>query len=153
MDKEDQCGMSREADCSLVDGMKESWQKWANLHAEYQKHNPFSNDQAKIVQIKKGEDGYGQPREGSKTELRGKDAHNHIGREVQELCLIIRSIGEMGKDGKVRVTFGQLFEKYITISNKVVGVLLRARKHGLIHFEGEMLWQRRDDHVIITLLE
>lgn len=32
-------------------------------------------------------------------------------------------------------------------------MLLRARKHGLVDFEGEMLFQRRDEHVIITLLK
>lgn len=32
-------------------------------------------------------------------------------------------------------------------------MLLRARKHGLIDFEGEMLYQRRDEDTIITLLK
>ena len=40
----------------------------------------------------------------------------------------------------------------VRISNKLVGVLLRARKHGLVHFEGETLFQRRDDHVPVSLL-
>jgi len=31
-------------------------------------------------------------------------------------------------------------------------MLLRARKQGLIQFEGEMLFQRRDDHVTIHLM-
>uniref|UniRef100_A0A8D0C7C0 Costars domain-containing protein n=1 Tax=Salvator merianae TaxID=96440 RepID=A0A8D0C7C0_SALMN len=61
--------------------------------------------------------------------------------------------GPKGRDGHVRITFKQLFDRYVTISNKVVGVLLRARKHGLVDFEGEMLWQGKDDDVIITLLE
>lgn len=30
---------------------------------------------------------------------------------------------------------------------------MRARKHGFVHFEGEMLFQRRDDHVMVTLLK
>jgi thiamine kinase-like enzyme len=30
---------------------------------------------------------------------------------------------------------------YTSISNKVVGVLLRARKHKLVDFEGETLFQ------------
>uniref|UniRef100_A0A670HY17 Actin-binding Rho-activating protein n=1 Tax=Podarcis muralis TaxID=64176 RepID=A0A670HY17_PODMU len=73
--------------------------------------------------------------------------------EVEELCLVISSVGERGQDGQVRITFKQLFDRYVTISNKVVGVLLRARKHGLVDFEGEMLWQGKDDDVVITLLE
>jgi len=45
-----------------------------------------------------------------------------------------------------------LFELYKVISNKIVGLLIRARKHGLVEFEGEMLYQKRDDNVVITLL-
>ena len=50
------------------------------------------------------------------------------------------------------IRFGHLFEAYTKISNKVVGMLLRARKQGLVVFEGEMLYQRRDDDVLITCL-
>uniref|UniRef100_A0A672MK88 Actin-binding Rho-activating protein-like n=1 Tax=Sinocyclocheilus grahami TaxID=75366 RepID=A0A672MK88_SINGR len=65
----------------------------------------------------------------------------------------VLEIGVSGDDGRVSVRFGMLFERYVTISNKLVGVLLRARKQGLVHFEGEMLWQGRDDGVLITLLQ
>jgi len=34
-----------------------------------------------------------------------------------------------------------------------VGILLRARKHKLVDFEGEMLYQRRDDNVPVFLLK
>ena len=51
------------------------------------------------------------------------------------------------------ITFGRLFDVYSNISNKLVGILMRARKQGIVDFEGEMLWQRRDDHVIITMME
>ncbi|KAG2468578.1 actin-binding Rho-activating protein-like [Polypterus senegalus] len=141
------------ADFGTVEELKQSWQKWVNDRAAYQEHNPFSNNRAMTVQFKKEEEGYGKPREGSETERRGMEAHTHVGKEVEELCQIIASIGETGEDGKIKVTFGKLFEKYVTISNKLVGVLMRARKHGRIAFEGEMLWQRRDDHVVITLLQ
>lgn len=36
---------------------------------------------------------------------------------------------------------------------QVVGILMRARRQGFISFEGEMLFQRRDDHVIIHLIK
>lgn len=39
------------------------------------------------------------------------------------------------------------------ISDKVVGLLLRARKHKLLDFEGEILFQRRDDDVPIMMLK
>jgi len=36
---------------------------------------------------------------------------------------------------------------------QVVGILMRARRQGFISFEGEMLYQRRDDHVVIRLIK
>lgn len=137
-----------------VGDLKKTWQIWAKEHVDYQKQNPFSNV------IKPGtahpdtlDPEYGKPKAGTLTEKRGKDAHRHLGKEVKELCLVIRNIGATAEDGLTRVPFGKLFDTYVTISNKLVGVLLRARKQGLLHFEGEMLWQGRDDHVVITLLE
>ncbi|XP_015461945.2 actin-binding Rho-activating protein-like [Astyanax mexicanus] len=135
-----------------VKGLTQSWLKWSSDHQEYQKHNPFSNNEAPAVQLQKGQQSYGRPPEGSKTEQRGQDAHSHVSREVQELCQVIREIGESQEDGRAAVQFGTLFEHYVSISNKVVGVLLRARRQGLVHFEGEMLWQGRDDQVLISLL-
>ena len=100
---------------------------------------------------KKHDKEYGRPVAGSKTEARGKHAGMHIGGEVVHLCEVIEKIGQWQPDGTVTVTFGRLFNRYTTISNKVVGMLMRARKQELLDFEGEMLWQRRDDDKIITL--
>uniref|UniRef100_A0A8C7TI85 Si:dkey-29b11.3 n=2 Tax=Oncorhynchus mykiss TaxID=8022 RepID=A0A8C7TI85_ONCMY len=114
---------------------------------------------AQQQRLQRDQDGYGRPQEGSLTEQRGQDAHIHISREVEELCQVIRDIGESCGDGGseerpvVTVEFGKLFEHYVNISNKVVGILLRARKQGLVSFEGEMLWQGQDDRVLITLLQ
>lgn len=146
-----------------VKGLKENWQKWSSEHQEYQKNNPFSQyTRPSVVVPQWGQDDYGRPLQGSMTEQRGKDAHIHISREVHELCEVIRNIGEprdndgdgSGKNGKViTVEFGKLFDHYVTISNKLVGILLRARKQRLVDFKGEMLWQGQDDHVVITLLQ
>ncbi|KAL4657508.1 actin-binding Rho-activating protein-like [Arapaima gigas] len=145
-------GLADDPTVSSVKELKDGWQKWCKDHHEYQKHNPFSGRSQATLHLMKGQEGYGRPPEGSKTEQRGFDAHSHISREVQELCDIIRDVGLRREDGSVLVEFGRLFERYVTISNKVVGILLRARRQGLIHFQGEMLWQGRDDRVIITLL-
>lgn len=72
--------------------------------------------------------------------------------EIKLLCDIIKKHGTIGDDEKPCITFKELFEMYKVISNKVVGLLIRARKHGLVAFEGEMLYQKRDDKVVITLL-
>ncbi|XP_051575672.1 actin-binding Rho-activating protein-like, partial [Myxocyprinus asiaticus] len=149
-----QCNDDRAETCTVsVKGLTENWQKWSDDHSESQKHNPFSNGKVIPSQIQRGQVGYGRPLEGSKTEQRGKDAHSHISREVTELCQVIREIGKCREDSRPSVQFGALFERYVNISNKLVGVLLRARKQGLVHFEGEMLWQGRDDGVFITLLQ
>lgn len=42
---------------------------------------------------------------------------------------------------------------YTCINDKLVGLLLRARKHKFVDFEGEMLFQRRDDNVPIFMLK
>jgi len=75
-----------------------------------------------------------------------------LANEVKLLCEIIKQHGTSQPDGTHTIKFGELFELYKVISNKVVGLLIRARKYGLVNFEGEMLYQRRDDDVVITLL-
>ncbi|XP_013858817.1 actin-binding Rho-activating protein [Austrofundulus limnaeus] len=146
-----------------VKGLKENWQKWSSEHRLYQKHNPFSRDnRLSVVVSQRGHDNYGRPPQGSLTEQRGMEAHTHVSKEIEMLCEAIRSIGALKeKDGDegggnrkaMAVEFGKLFEHYVTISNKLVGILLRARKQRLVEFEGEMLWQGKDDHVVISLVE
>uniref|UniRef100_A0A8C0H285 Uncharacterized protein n=1 Tax=Chelonoidis abingdonii TaxID=106734 RepID=A0A8C0H285_CHEAB len=89
---------------TAVGDLRRSWQSWAEDHIDYQRQNPFSNDSkpvTKSVHPQRGDPIYGRPPEGSKTEQRGKDAHTHVGKEVEELCLIMRNIGEKGDDGNV----------------------------------------------------
>ncbi|VDM52592.1 unnamed protein product [Angiostrongylus costaricensis] len=95
---------------------------------------------------------YGRPKPGTLTEMRAKKASKHIAKEMLHLCQVIREYGCLSKDGRVTITFGKLFTVYENISDKVVGMLLCARKHRMVCFEGEMLFQRRDDDVLITLL-
>ncbi|NWI86893.1 ABRA protein, partial [Pitta sordida] len=142
---------------SAVHSLKDRWQEWADQHIITQKLNPFSDefDQelAMSTRLHKGDEGYGHPKEGTKTAERAKRAEAHIHREIRDMCFIIESMAKPRPDGKIQVTFGELFDRYVRISDKVVGILMRARKHGLVDFEGEMLWQGRDDNVIITLLK
>ncbi|CAF1188212.1 unnamed protein product [Rotaria sordida] len=106
---------------------------------------------------KKGDPEYGRPPKGSRTEQRGLAAQAHIQQEVKYLCETIKSLGKKLDDSSTstyEITFKQLFDFYTNISNKLVGILLRARKHGYIHFsdEYEVLFQGKHDHVKITLL-
>uniref|UniRef100_A0A8B9PSE4 Actin-binding Rho-activating protein n=1 Tax=Apteryx owenii TaxID=8824 RepID=A0A8B9PSE4_APTOW len=142
---------------SPVNSLKDKWQEWADEHIIMQKLNPFSeefdHELAMSTRLHKGDEGYGHPKEGTKTAERAKRAEAHIHREIRDMGFIIKTMAKPRHDGKIQVTFGELFERYVRISDKVVGILMRARKHGLVDFEGEMLWQGRDDHIIITLLE
>ena len=74
---------------------------------------------------------YGRPVAGSKTELRGKQAGIHISSEMVELCNIIRSLGVAQDDGSYAITFGDLFEFYTRISNKVTALFLVHPLHRL----------------------
>ncbi|KAJ7338043.1 hypothetical protein JRQ81_010569 [Phrynocephalus forsythii] len=141
---------------SPVEHLKGRWEEWADEHVTTQKLNPFSEEfdyeLAMSTRLRKGDQGYGRPKEGTKTAERAKRAEDHIHREMKDLCFIIRTMAPKRRDGKIQVSFGELFDRYVRISDKVVGILMRARKHKMVDFEGEMLWQGRDDHVIITLL-
>ncbi|XP_015915011.1 actin-binding Rho-activating protein [Parasteatoda tepidariorum] len=134
-----------------------AFQQKADQHQKKQKSNPFSSSGSVSGMAKpiwdKNDPRYGKPEEGSKTAQRGLAAGSHISNEVTFLCEMIHEYGYPDEDGTVAITFGELFQIYTSISNKVVGILLRARKHGLVQFEGEILFQRRDDDVIITLLK
>ncbi|XP_022652201.1 actin-binding Rho-activating protein-like isoform X2 [Varroa jacobsoni] len=131
------------------------WQQKADQHAEKQKYNFFSERNGCGVKrvIDKNDPNYGRPEAGSKTDLRGQKAQREILKEIRELCEIIDEVGYHKKDGTVIIAFGQLFDLWTVISDKLVGTMLRARKRGLIDFEGEMLFQRRDDHVIVRLVK
>lgn len=135
--------------------VKSRWQQWSEQHIEGQKLNPFSeefdHDYAMAQRLRRGDSGYGRPKEGSKTAQRGDRAQKHIHREMEEMVWIIRDMGNKDRQGRTFVTFGRLFDRYVKISDKVVGILLRCRKHKMLDFEGEMLWKGQDDRVIITL--
>ncbi|KAH9423976.1 hypothetical protein DERP_005561 [Dermatophagoides pteronyssinus] len=132
------------------------FQEQADKHKEKQKLNPFSGSFDAVASAKqklnKEDPNYGKPVEGSKTEQRGKQASQLIANEIKLLLEIIHKHGTVNEESnKVEIKFKELFELYKVISSKVVGLLLRARKHGLVQFEGEMLYQGRDDNVIITM--
>ncbi|XP_072307840.1 actin-binding Rho-activating protein [Eucyclogobius newberryi] len=141
---------------SMVD-IKSRWQQWSVQHVEGQKLNPFSEEfdqeYAMAQRLKKGDSGYGRPKEGSKTAQRGDRAHKHIHREMEEMVWIIKDMGFKDKEGRTIISFGRLFDRYVKISDKVVGILLRCRKHKMLDFEGEMLWKGQDDDVMIILRE
>ncbi|CAD5125975.1 DgyrCDS14156 [Dimorphilus gyrociliatus] len=89
---------------------------------------------------------------GSLSEKRGTEASKRIDEELFQLYEIIANIGYLS-NGYYTVTFGELFREYETISNKLNGLLVRARKRDMVKFEGEVLFERKDDNVVIKLEE
>ncbi|XP_035742324.1 actin-binding Rho-activating protein-like isoform X1 [Vespa mandarinia] len=128
--------------------------QYANKHKDAQKKNPFTSG-LNIEKPKFSKEEYGRPAAGSLSDIRGRKANAHILREILELCNIIYQNGTPCSDQPdiTGITFGDLFNIYTHISDKCVGLLLRARKQGLIKFEGECLFQRRDDDVPIFLVK
>nr|XP_027210350.1 uncharacterized protein LOC113803737 [Penaeus vannamei] len=137
-----------------VSGMKNMFDKKVEEHKQAQLDNPFSEWEGagRTRRLSKEDIGYGRPLPGSQSEKRSQAAQQHIMMEIRYLCDMIWDCSEWrSPDGRAAITFGKLFKLYIGISDKVVGTLLRARKHGFLHFEGEMLYQRRDESKVIEL--
>lgn len=127
-------------------------------HIQSQIQNPFSESQSNggMQRLKISKEEYGRPKAGSLTEYRGKKANIQVYQEMLELCTVIHDEGQpMSKEDPelMVILFGELFNIYTHINDKLVGLLLRARKHELIQFEGEVLFQRRDDDVPVFLLK
>eukprot|EP00092_Neocalanus_flemingeri_P012306 GFUD01013264.1.p1 GENE.GFUD01013264.1~~GFUD01013264.1.p1 ORF type:complete len:158 (+),score=35.57 GFUD01013264.1:137-610(+) len=106
------------------------------------------------VHLKKSDAEYGKPQEGTQTAARGRKAHQAISGEIVELCQVIEANARIpGSDENCKgIMFGDLFNIYNSISNKVVGLLLRARKYKLVQFEGETLFQGRDNKTPVFLI-
>ena len=76
-----------------------------------------------------------------------------IYKDVRQLIQAIRSRGKVKENKDVCISFEDLFNLYNAISNKLVGLLIRGRKQKLLSFDGEILFQNRDENVIICLNE
>ncbi|XP_018053211.1 PREDICTED: actin-binding Rho-activating protein-like isoform X1 [Atta colombica] len=128
--------------------------QYADKHRDKQSKNPFSSG-LDIEKPKFSKEEYGRPEAGSLSDLRGRKANAHVLKEILELCEIISHEGTPCRDQPdvIAITFGDIFNIYTNISNKCVGLLLRARKQKFLEFEGECLFQRRDDNVPIFLIK
>ncbi|XP_031777270.1 actin-binding Rho-activating protein isoform X2 [Nasonia vitripennis] len=126
----------------------------ANKHISSQNKNPFTSG-LNLPKPTFSKEEYGRPAAGSLSDIRGRKASAHILKEILELCDVIYQNGTPCRDQPeiLGISFGDLFNIYVHINDKLVGLLLRARKQKLIDFEGECLFQRRDDHVPIFLVK
>ncbi|KAH8398838.1 hypothetical protein KR222_008578 [Zaprionus bogoriensis] len=128
----------------------------AEQHQQWQRINPFSHysvrDMPRRSFIKEQ---YGTAPSGSLSEQRALQAQVLSLQEILQLCELINQKGERDRwndASVVSLNFGVLFEMYIHISDKLLGTLLCARKHKYIDFDGETLFQGRDDEQPVRLL-
>ena len=138
--------------------LRQLWDGRAQQAAEEVAHNPFSEhfDAAASKQHPQRSDAdYGRPVEGSKTAARAQQAQAWVEQNVMKLVEVIRELSQGTSDAQSRpyTTFGELFAAYVNISDTLVGIMLRAKKRGLIEYEGAMLFQGMHDHVRVTLLQ
>jgi hypothetical protein len=69
-------------------------------------------------------------------------ANIQVFQEMIELCQVIHDSGKPveGEPELRQIDFGELFQIYVHINDKVVGLLLRARKHELLTFEVSLIF-------------
>merc|ERR1712012_1414377 len=96
--------------------------------------------------------GYGKPIPGSASDKRGQEYQRAVTMEVMGLCRIIFNHGFRLGNGHTLMLFKDIFDIYQNISNKVVGILARARKNRLVHFEGETLFQGQRDAINLFVI-
>jgi hypothetical protein len=85
--------------------------------------------------------------------VRATQAALWVEKEVAKLLEEIEKIGRK-KGQETEVTFGELFVHYQDVSDTLVGILQRAKKRGILKYEGEgggLLLQKRHDNVVITM--
>lgn len=134
-----------------IDKLASKWANFAHSHQTMMESNPFNEDYQGPKEIfKKGDANWGVPQ--GKTLERGVKAHQYIIKEIQNLLDVMIGMAQVDKASKkFYVTFKQIFDRYVRISDKVVGLLMRAKKRKCVSFDAEMLWQGRDDNVKIFI--
>ena len=136
---------------SKANALAAMWDKKQKAADEDQKSNPFSSKFDSSAKLKKGDAGYGTAVAGSETAMRAKKAQEWVEKEIEKLLVVIAEHGYKDADGRDAITFGKLFDTYADISDTLVGILMRARKHGKLHYAGDMLFQGTHDNIVITI--
>ncbi|GBG33005.1 Costars family protein ABRACL [Hondaea fermentalgiana] len=99
---------------------------------------------------------YGNKRAAARSTLskqRAGEFSKGVERGIDKLCAFIKEEGayDPAEGGLATITFGDLFEKY-ELSDMLVGLLMRGKKHKRLKYHGDMLFQGIHDQVKITLL-
>jgi len=85
-------------------------------------------------------------------DTRALEAAKWTNRSIRDLIAEIKTHGN-SHGGVCHVTFGVLFQATANKFDALAGLLKTAKKYNVIEYEGEQLWQRVHDHVMISLLK
>lgn len=86
-----------------------------------------------------------------KLDKRAIDAARWTDKSITRLISEIKERSTPNGSGQPTITFGKLFDETANIFDALVGILKAAKKYRCVHFDGDQLWQGRDDGVVITL--
>jgi hypothetical protein len=75
---------------------------------------------------------------------------SEVDKEIEILVAAIKKHG-YEEDGVTKALFGKVFEETVDTLEALNGTLRSAKKKGIVYFEKQMLLQRVDDLVPITL--
>mmetsp|Transcript_3417 Transcript_3417/g.10445 ORF Transcript_3417/g.10445 Transcript_3417/m.10445 type:complete len:179 (-) Transcript_3417:524-1060(-) len=133
---------------TLVAETAQLWAQRAEAASASQKTNAFSTHFDPEAAKALGD--YGTPAPGSLTEQRWHKGKAWVDEQIDNLLAVIRDVGDTD-DNATTVDFGTLFANYADVSDSLVGILMRAKKRNRLYYAGDMLFQSKDDHVIITV--
>ena len=90
--------------------------------------------------------------EGGQPDARALQAARWTDKEIRKLIAEVSARGKQ-QDGKVEITFGQLFQETADIFEALSGTCKTAKKYGVVDYDAEQLWQGQNDATVITLLK
>jgi len=150
---DDEIDEAKSSPSARTANLTRAWERKVEAATTETRSNPFSQGfDASAPRLRKGDAEYGRARKGSLTEARAAAALAWVEQEIQKLVRVIKAHGSLDESGQCTISFGELFALYATISDTLVGILMRARKRRQVGFEADMLFQGVHDHVPITLL-
>jgi hypothetical protein len=101
----------------------------------------------------KNEYGQGVDERRAMEESRVAAAQGAVLKQLLKLKSYLTKRGKRGNDGKLHMTFGELFEAVQGDMPTISGTLITARRLGIVAFEGETLFQGTSNKVDIVLLD
>jgi len=105
-----------------------------------------------VAEIEVGGEGTQPDDEWEKLDPRAIEAAKWTDGEIKRVIHEIKTRGFQNDEGQTVITFGQLFDETDQIFDALSGILKTSKKYEVVDYEGEQLWQGKNDKTIVTLL-